>query len=195
MEMPSESQPRLKAKMSVMPEAMKKFGCVLTKAEERQLTDELPVAGLADTAAQTNSAGVYLLKKLNFPVEKMIKTSHAIWGAGNSDLDVMGAVLLRLEFRGKVARVIMYICRNEGSTIFSRTTLRQLGLIKEDFVSEPTSCESHVSGCNCPIRASPPPLPTKMPFAGISKNRENLENWLRKRYAESAFTTCPSKRR
>ena len=30
-----------------------------------------------------------------------------------------------------------------------------------------------------------------MPFPGEEANREKLETWLRKRYAASAFNTCP----
>merc|ERR1712082_527961 len=94
---------------------------------------ELGSAGLADTGAQTNSAGLSLLRKLNFPPKKMLVMSHAIRGVANSDLDILGAILLRVEHDGKEARMIMYICRNEKSTIFSRTTLEQLGLIKPEF--------------------------------------------------------------
>ena len=48
----------------------------------------------------------------------MMQTDHNIIGAADSDLDVMGAVLLRAELNGNVSRFIMYICRNEKSTIF-----------------------------------------------------------------------------
>ena len=47
-----------------------------------------------------------------------MQTNHAIRDAADSDLDVIGAVLLRVELDGKVARFIMYICRNEKTTIF-----------------------------------------------------------------------------
>ena len=47
----------------------------------------------------------------------------------------MGAILLRVELEGKVALFMMFICKNEKTTIFSRTTLRQLGLIKDDFAA------------------------------------------------------------
>merc|ERR1712239_121523 len=160
-ERPPEKQPKLKASMSVMTEAMKPFGTKLSRAEEKNLVKDLDTSGLADSGAQTNSAGVSLLKKLNFPEEKMMTTSHAIRGAANSDLDVMGAILVRLELNGKVARFIMYICRNEKSVIYSKTTLKQLGLIKDFTSPDQASCEQRSAVCNCPTRTLPPPLPTE----------------------------------
>ena len=175
-ERPPEKQPKMKASMSVMTEAMKPFGTKLSRAEERNLVKDLDTSGLADTGAQTNSAGVSLLKKLNFPVEKMMTMTHAIRGAANSDLDVMGAILVILELNGKTSRFIMYICRNEKSVIYSRTTLRQLGLIKEDFCSpNPAACERRSAVCRCPTRTLPPPLPTEMPLPGVEENCEQLE--------------------
>ena len=73
---------------------MKPWGVKLSKSEEKKLVKDLMTRGLADTGAQTNSCGVSLLEKLNFPIEKMMMTDHAIRGAANSDLDVMGAILL-----------------------------------------------------------------------------------------------------
>ena len=97
MERAPEHAPKMKDIMSVITEAMKSFGCKLTRVEGKTLVMELHSYGLADTEAQTKLAGLSLLKKLNFPPEKMMETSHAIRGAANSDLDVMGATLLRLE--------------------------------------------------------------------------------------------------
>merc|ERR1712239_102846 len=191
-ERPPEKQPKLKASMSVMTEAMKPFGTKLSRAEEKNLVKDLDTSGLADSGAQTNSAGVSLLKKLNFPEEKMMTTSHAIRGAANSDLDVMGAILVRLELNGRTARFIMYICRNEKSVIYSKTTLKQLGLIKEDFSStDSAACERRSAVCRCPTRTLPPPLPTEMPLPGVEENREQLEKWILSRYAASAFNNCP----
>ena len=173
-------QPRVKATMSVMTEAMKPFERKLTKGEDKKLVKDLLCSGLADAGTQTNSAGVSLLEKLNFPIEKMMMTDHAIRGAANSDLDVMGAILLRVELGGKVARFMMFICKNEKTTIFSRTTLRQLGLIKDDFATPAqASCESRSAVCNCPSRTLPHPLPTEMLFPGVDGNREKLELWMR----------------
>ena len=102
----------------VMTAAMKGWGTHLTREEVKNLNMDVVTGGLADTGAQTNSAGLSLLRKLGFPEEKMMQTDHNIIGAANSDLDVMGAVLLRAELNGNVSRFIMYICRNEKSTIF-----------------------------------------------------------------------------
>ena len=86
----------------------------------------------------------------------------------------------------------MYICHNEKATIFSRMTLRQLGMIGEEFAKlPPTRVESCISGCYCPTQTGPPPLPTKMPFPSNDDNRANLEQWIRNCYAASAFNTCP----
>ena len=55
LEKPPESQPKMKANMSIMTEAMKKFRSNLSKIEERKLVKDLNIAGLSDTGAQTNS--------------------------------------------------------------------------------------------------------------------------------------------
>ena len=67
----------MKAKISMMLESMKKFWCMLMRAEGRKMIKELPTAGLANTGAKTNSEGVLLLENLNLPAEKMLKMSHA----------------------------------------------------------------------------------------------------------------------
>ena len=67
--------------MSVMPAAMKSWGTHLTREGVKNLNMDVVTGGLADTGAQTNSAGVSLLRKLGFPEEKMMKTNHNIIGA------------------------------------------------------------------------------------------------------------------
>ena len=44
----------MKANMSIMTEAIKKFGSNLSKFEERKLVKDLNIAGLADSGVQTN---------------------------------------------------------------------------------------------------------------------------------------------
>ena len=141
---------------------MASFGCNLSKKEMNNTGSNQELQGLADTGAQSNSASMVLLEKLNFPVEKLLKTSHAIRGATNSDLDVVGAILSHLEWDGKRARCIINIFRKEGTQIFSQTTLRELGMIPENFAKLSYISNSRVTGCHCPTRTSPTSIPTVM---------------------------------
>ena len=70
LEKPPESQPKVKANMCIMTEVMKKFRSNLSKFEERKLKNDLDIAGLTNTGAQTNSSGPALLEKLNSLVRR-----------------------------------------------------------------------------------------------------------------------------
>ena len=111
---------------SLPMEVMTKFGLELTKKEANKLRPTYPMRGLVDTRVQTNSAGPELLDKLRLPPEKMLMTDI---------MDIMGAVLVDIKRDGRVAHCILYICSNERVRVLSRTTLRQLDMIQDNFAN------------------------------------------------------------
>ena len=46
------------------------------------------------------------------------------------------------------------------------------------------------TGCTCPRRVLPPPVPETLPFPAIPENREKLKEWILKQYSSSAFNQC-----
>ena len=91
----------------------------------------------------------------------------------------------------------------------SRQACRELGIIGENFPSIGTftnkpSRLSNISApptpsepqpeerkpCSCPARTLPPTVPTDLPFQPTEENREKLENWIKEKYASSAFNQC-----
>ena len=178
-EIPQETQPKAKVKISVMAEAMESFGSVLSKKEADNIKASLGKCGLTDTRAQTNSAGILLLEKLNFPVEKLIR------GTTDRDLNMVGAILAQQERNGKVGRCIIYICRKEETQIFSQTSFRELGMFSENFVKPSYRHDGRITVCHCPTRTSLPPIFTVMPH----RNKGALKAWSKERYVASAFNT------
>ena len=44
--------------------------------------------------------------------------------------------------------------------------------------------------CTCPDRTLPPPCPTELPYPPTVENITKLEDWIKERYAGSAFNQC-----
>ena len=55
--------------------------------------------------------------------------------------------------------------------------------------NKPTDAE--LAPCGCPLRLASPALPEKIPFPATADYRQQFEDWIKKRYASSAFNTCP----
>ena len=96
-----------------------------------------------------------------------------------------------------------YITDSSERIFLSRDACIQLGMISESF---PTVGEVHSNCtiqhdpgakghginalCGCPARATPPPLPSKLPFPATDANRGKLETYLVEYYKSSTFNTC-----
>ena len=50
--------------------------------------------------------------------------------------------------------------------------------------------EDMLAPCDCPTRSPCPPVPDTFPFPAISEYHEELENWIKCYFANSAFNTC-----
>ena len=55
----------------------------------------------------------------------------------------------------------------------------------EKFIKKVSGCD-----CGCPMRQLPPEVSSEPPISLIEENVEKLEQWLRERYASSAFNVC-----
>ena len=51
--------------------------------------------------------------------------------------------------------------------------------------------DEELAPCGCPRRLASPALPEKILFPATADYRQQFEDWIKKRYASSAFNTCP----
>ena len=168
-------------------------------------------ASLPDTGAQMVVAGVAQLHKLGVTKKELIPLSNGIRSADNSGLVLLGGILVNIT--GKctddsliTTRQLCYIAEGIDCLFLSRQACKELGIIGEDFprvgaftnhlkisnISAPSSppAPGDARPCSCPARALPPPVPTALPFQPTEENREKLENWIKEKYASSAFNQC-----
>ena len=72
-----------------------------------------------------------------------------------------------------------------------------LGLIPDKFPSEPSVSNSNAmtssdkAKCGCYNRTKVPEMPSFIPFAPTTDNREKLQRWILEYFQTSAFNTCP----
>ena len=157
---------------------------------------------VADTGAQTITAGLEILSQLRCNKSYLLKTRHRINGITADGLGVQGALMVNIEAGGRQTRQIIYICDNIKGIYLSLTALKELGVVPIDFPIA-NSFSTHSQGstsskectnlakCGCPKRESPPALPTTIPYEPIEENKERLKDWILEHYAASAFNVCP----
>ena len=128
--------------------------------------------------------------------------------AANQDpIGIVGALTLRItgftqNMQPKTTRQIVYISKSTDKFFLSMEACRDLGIIPQSFPSiesamtDSSALHSDTDNnldedcCRCPLRQSPPPLPTSLPFPATEENREKLEQWLLDYYKSSTFNVC-----
>ena len=198
---PPASQPILDINISMMPAAHATFGIKWT-GSRRGLYNRRSAKALADSGCQTSTAGLDFLHAINCPESFLIPTSHRIMGITSSSLDIVGAVLLRMEYQGRITRQMVHISRKTRGLYLSESALKDLGLLPANFPHTSASAsasETHkeeVSACDscngdeCTKRDSPPERPTCLPFQPTKENIPKFEKWFLETFASSAFNTC-----
>ena len=91
------------------------------------------IDSIADTGCQTCTGGEDILANLQCPSAYLVPTSHRIMGINASNLGLVGAVMLRLEYAGKVTRQMVHISKNVRGLYLSKAACRELGLIESNF--------------------------------------------------------------
>ena len=191
-------QPVLRVNATIMVAAHKKFG-VAWKGSRRGLFKSKSVDGIADTGCQVPLAGVDFLEEIGCPKEFLVPTSHGIMGISRTTLGIIGSVFLRLELDGAVARQMVHVSPKVKGLYFSETTLKQLGVLSENFpgcsvshsdaTTEP-HCSCVEEGTPCLPRSATPDRPQTIPFEPVMANRSKLKEWLLQAFASSAFNQC-----
>ena len=177
----------------------------------RVTTKQSNLSSLPDTGAQMVVAGVPQLHGLGVTKKELIPLSNGISAADNSGLGLLGGVLVSISGQGEdgtifTTKQLCYIAENIDCLFLSRQACRDLGIIGEDFPSigmfpKTPSSLSSMSGastpsndpsrpCSCPARTLPPLPPTELPYPPTLDNIKKLEDWIKDRYASSAFNQC-----
>lgn len=135
---PPSPSPRMDVKVSMMHTAHEKFG-MKWKGSRKGAYKPHTVTTLADSGCQTSTAGIDLLEEIGCPITYLIPTTHRIMGITKLSLDLIGSVLLRIEYGGVVTRQMVHISRNTNGLYLSKTALMDLGLIDRNFPLPPAS--------------------------------------------------------
>ena len=196
----SKPQPYVRLKISIGQDDYDHFGFPLRIPPAQSF-----VNAIADTGCQSCLAGVKVVKKLGLTTEDLIPVSLKMHAADNHDINILGAIILRLSGKDskgeeRYTRQIVYVTNSTDRLFLSREACADLGLIPPDFPAmvdyeEPQSASAVTTSqpqqcCNCPKRTKPPPPPTSLPCPATAANREKLEQYLLDYYASSTFNVC-----
>ena len=164
---------------------------------------------LADTGASICLGGKTYLRSLGLSEEDLIPCDMTVCGANNSNIKVMGALLVEFShihqpvtsIRPAISKQIVYICEGVVGALLSLEACIDLGLVEERFPH--TSVSTCVSSseasppkkkagcdCKCPLRSVAPDVPKEMPMDPTAENIPRLKKWIFNYYASSAFNCC-----
>lgn len=196
------AQPQLMVQLEVLDCCHEEFGKTRPRLrrQERNLSP-IRIRAIADTGAQTCTAGPDLLEALHVPKGYLISTSHHSVGIDHNELAYMGCVFISISAGKHTTNQAVYITTGVRGLYLSRTAQVHLKIIDEHFPSaendtstinaaESSSGESSLAPCGCPPRQRPPLKPTHLPYPATPENRELFETWIKDRYKSSAFNTC-----
>ena len=171
------------------------------KAQLPDVPPIVPATAIADTGAQTCTAGLQLLQLI--PEHWLIPTSHRLKSVDNNNLPIRGVLFVDITTPRGATTEMLYICDKVSGIYLSQSALKNLGVIKKTFpkTTYVASTESNkdsspartsnLAPCGCPLRTACPPRPTKLPFPATPDHRIDFENWIKKYYSSSAFNVCP----
>ena len=189
----------IKAKPSPLP-SIKVVVTALLKFHEQFLMEKLQtdfkqatMLAFTDTCAQTCIAGIALLREMHVDQRSLIPTKHCIMGVTKARLEILGILLAKVEYAGNIAYTAVYICSGIDGLFLSTKIQSDLKILSDDYPSVSRACaqtEASNSNDECPggclKRAPARERPAKLP-AG---NREDLEAWFLREFADSAFNNC-----
>ena len=200
----SAPQPTVNVEIQAFPADAKDLGFQSTL---RLPTRSTNILAIADTGCQSCLAGTSLLHQLGLNTSHLTPTSMKMKAANQDPIGIVGALTLRItgftqNMQPKTTRQIVYISKSTDKFFLSMEACRDLGIIPQSFPSiesamtDSSALHSDTDNnldedcCRCPLRQSPPPLPTSLPFPATEENREKLEQWLLDYYKSSTFNVC-----
>ena len=159
---------------------------------------------IVDTGAMIMVAGRNLMRSLGLDETDLFPVETSLTAAGNSRLNILGGVFLKVQGKNNFTKQICYIQDNDSKIYLSRNACENLGIIPPTFPTlgsheiqglsintNAISCnKTNENSCNCPIRKDPPKPPTELPFPAVPENTGKLKNWILDYYKASTFNTC-----
>lgn len=198
-----DPQPTITLQVEVLDCCHEEFGRTIPRIRSHsKARAPVNISVVADTGAQTCTAGPDIIDKLRVPKGYLLDTTHSSIGIDSKSLSYLGCVFLSLSTDTHNTCQAVYVTTGVRGLYLSKRAQIDLGIIPENFPANSTSIsasstenannttQSQLAECGCPKRSKPPPKPTHIPFPATEENRERLEEWLRQRYADSAFNTC-----
>ena len=166
------------------------------------------ISAIADTGCQSCLAGMNILRLLGLKPSDLTPCTMRMNSVNSKPIPIEGALLLTIggtENGSYHTKQLVYFTNQCQKFYLNKHACVELGIISRDFPkinkastvsssdNTPPVTKSDLPSlsppCECPRRQLPPPLP-KLPCPAIEQNRERLERFLLKYYAESTFNTC-----
>jgi hypothetical protein len=189
-----ETHPSLEVTTSVCESGYRQMGLTAPRAKGQTAR----ALGLPDTGAQMCVAGMNIAHALGMKRGDLIKVSSGVSAANNGTLTILGGMFLTLTIAGGSTSQLVYVAQEATCLFLSQAACRDLGLIPTDFplrhgtVAGCTATEDEEDTglpCSCPRRTTAPP-PPELPFPATADNRKELEDFILKYYAPTAFNQC-----
>ena len=191
--------PRNKPYVTLKVEFDKESASALMMNVPCQETRQFTWSGMCDTGASVTLGGRHLLRKFGIGENQATQCLMSLTNADESPINVTGAVpVILTDLNTSVStKQILYIAGNASGLLLSQEACIDLQYVSKDFPSrKPEQVCSTKSGkksdcdCKCPERAPPPEPSDSLPFDPVPENIPKLEQWIRDRYAASAFNCC-----
>ena len=159
------------------------------------------VTAVADTGAQTTTAGEDILMKLGCNHNSLLRSKHSLRAINNYSLPIKGALIVTISLGGETCLETIYICPKVKRLYISQASFKKLRLIFKIFPEEPRSeivtamndqkvSDDMLAPCGCPTRFSCLPVPDTLTLLTTPEYHEELENLIKCYFANSRFNTC-----
>ena len=206
---PSKNHPLVTVSVEVSPEDYTHFSLPFP---ENRSTNCINRIAIADTGAMTMVGGKDLVESVGLKISDLIPVKTELTAAGNTKLNILGAMFLKVGGKNLITRQLCYIQDTDSKIYLSRNACENLGIISKQFPQIgdhevknmsgiSTSCEiscakttGNSQGCNCPKRSSPPSPPKTMPFPPTPENHSKLKRWILDHYRASTFNVCENQK-
>ena len=88
---------------------------------------------VADTGAMTMVAGRDTVKSLGLTISDLVPVKTKLKGVDNTQLNILGAVFLKVGGKTHITRQLCYILDNNSKVYLSRKACENLGIISKTF--------------------------------------------------------------
>ena len=198
---PSKPQPSLNVTVKILDDDYRDLGFQpIGNLNPRTVT----LSAMADTGCQSCLAGFKCIRRLGLTQHYLIPVTMKMHAANNRAITILGAVILRILGKNRQGyisetRQLTYVTHDSDKLFLSKGACIDLGMITDNFPTigevvankfSEAAMDTTQSDCGCPKRTPPPPVPSELPIAATTDNREKLQQYLLQYYSASTFNTC-----